>query len=311
MEPSNINEVIGAAWDEVVPALAPKAQRLDIDREIRRATGASMRDAKQHLAPWLLLLDEALRVDLALYELIDPFADKRKSSFPMSFVTLVARATALTLAVRHLVPRGLEDAARPLVRSLIETQELALVALADKQFDRDYFEAEDEEAFWLQCIARGQLESRLSRALGALSFSDDERRELLNPRRDAKRNLSGAVHSSASSAFRSVFVPSLAHPGRLVVTSALGHVSAHTPGLIALVCAYTRVFAAAVFKMVQRVPELDRAFRESNRVKVESFLAASLVLQDAEQWCDGNLHADFDDLWTCAADGKDSLDDKT
>ena len=113
---------------------------------------------------------------------------------------------------------GLEIAARPIARSLLETFDLAIVALSDDEFANLYFPLEipvDHNEFWKKNIAWGRIDKRIVDVLNQLGLSDLQKQMIYDARNWGKTTLSEDVHASSTSAFRAMFVPSLRNPGLL------------------------------------------------------------------------------------------------
>lgn len=210
----------------------PNAYRIDVTREIDRTERITASDAKQHLTLWLALTDESLHFLLLMYR----FAAERVDEVPkatakstVAFRSLLARICTLTVAIRRLVVAGLEDAARSVMRSWLETQDLLIAVLGDEEFAEQYSSAVhttdyDANEFWKAEIGYGRLNKRITRALSRAEMSSKQKEDFLENRKVIKEKLSESVHSSLPSATFSEAVPSLSKPS-FYNRSLLGHVS--------------------------------------------------------------------------------------
>lgn len=290
---ADIQEEISKAWEALVNSSFQDAYRLDISAEVVRAERQSKTDVRKHLTLWLAIFDEALQFLLLLNRLTHQCFSESDKKITRSFVMLLARIIALTIAIRRLVTSGLEDAARPVARSFIETMDLALVCLYDDDFARDFSaEGYDSNQFWKSHIGFGKLNFRLRRVLEVAGMDQEGIDNFFRHRAEMKGNLSDSVHSSLASAFRSMMIPSLSKPGRLS-TSWLGHISAHSPGLLSLIILEVHQFGAVVvnsivsdkqsllFRDVPVTPDLDSVF------------ASGLLLQQLVERYDEQLPPPF------------------
>lgn len=186
---------------------------------------------------------------------------------------------------------GLEDAARPVARALIESFELAVAFFSDADLASRYLEDEalDENKFWKTNIGYGRIDGPFRRTLVLAGLDDDQIEDILDLKRRFKGKLSGAVHGSSSSAFRSVAVPSLLNPGYLVIEP-LGHHSVHSPLLfsVPILVTHRLNYIAARGIMADRVlPVFECEDRRGN--ELDTFLASMLVLQSVVDRYEGQL----------------------
>ena len=242
MTANAIRQEILDVWVEVRNSGFPDADRVDVTREMKRAAMKAASDAEQHLDLWLALTDESLHLLLLLHR----FAEKNVEKVPeerersaVAFRSLLAPLCALTVAVRRLVVTGLEDAARPVMRSWLETLDLAIVVLADEDFARRYSSAiadvdYDANEFWKAEIGYGRLNRRLGWVLDKAGMTREQKEYSLGNRKLTKDKLSESVHSSLPSAMFSEVIPSISSPG-FYNRSMLGHISASSPSLLSLI----------------------------------------------------------------------------
>ena len=254
-----IRQEILKVWAEFRDEGFSDANRVDVTREMKRADVMAASDAEQHLYLWLALTDESLHFLLAVYRFAEENVEKvpeERAKSAVAFRSLLARMCALTVAVRRLVVAGLEDAARPVMRSWLETLDLTIVVLADEEFARRYSAAVDDadydaNAFWRTEIGYGRLNRRLKQLLDESVMPTEFKEHFFATRKLAKDKLSESVHSALPSAQFSEVIPSISQPG-LYNRSILGHVSAHSPGLLTLIIEEVHIFGVIFHKLLTR-----------------------------------------------------------
>jgi hypothetical protein len=252
-----IQQEIHDVWAEIRDKDFPGANRIDVTREMKRAELIAASDAKQHLYFWLALTDESLHFLMLMYRFAEENVEKvheERVRSAVAFRSLLARMCALTAVVRRLVVAGLEDAARPVVRSWLETMDLSIVVLADEDFagryssavhDADY----DANEFWKAAIGYGRLNRRLAQALDKAEMTTEHKEYFLGNRKLTKDKLSESVHSSLPSAMFSEIVPSLSRPD-FYNRSMLGHVSANSSDLLSLIIEEVHQFGVIFHKLL-------------------------------------------------------------
>ncbi|HEX8451846.1 MAG TPA: hypothetical protein VF647_07110 [Longimicrobium sp.] len=240
-------------WSGFATGDLANARRVDIKSELTKVRRRCIADTSNHLGVWITLADETLHYLHHLFRFVSScFERLEEKAEGRAFLMLVARVSALSVAVRRLVADGLEDAARPVLRSLLETLDLALVTLVDREF-ADQYDREphdyDINEFWKQQIGFGRLNKRLLEVLTSAGLTELETTEFLERRAKLKLVLSGAAHGSIHSAFRSFLVPSLARPGWFRIAP-FGHVSSASPYLLYSMSDEVVVFGAILGKLM-------------------------------------------------------------
>lgn len=207
----------------------------------------------------MALTDESLHFLLSVYRFAEEHVEKvpkERVKSAVAFRSLLARMCALTVAVRRLVVAGLEDAARPIIRSWLETLDLAIVVLADEEFAKRYSSAVDDadydaNAFWRAEVGYGRLTKRLVRLLDESVMPIEFKEHFFATRKLVKDKLSESVHSSLPSALFFEVIPSMSQPG-LYNRSILGHVSANSPSLLTLIIEEVHIFGITFHKLLTR-----------------------------------------------------------
>jgi hypothetical protein len=281
-----IEKEIKTVWESFSNEQPIEANRIDIKSELEQVERDASTDAREHLSLWLALLDEALHCLLTLHAFAEELSAE-KSMSALSFWSLVARICALTVAIRRLIVAGLEDVARILARSLLETLDLALVSLADEEFAERYYSALEDEGydaneFWKKNIGYGALNDRVKRTLDSANMTNEQVEFFFGYRQERRAQFSSSVHSSAHSALFSGGIPSLSRPG-MISLSILGHVSIHSPSLLSFVIMEIHRFGVVIFHLVasDNPPVALKSAKYSS--SYPSLLTAFLTLQEMTQ----------------------------
>lgn len=262
--------------------------RIDIEEELRIVHENCSSDTNEFLGPWIVMLDESLHFILLLYKFCWN-SRKTNKEIPVTLVMLVARACSHIVAIRKLITEGLEDCARTVSRSFVETIDLTIVSLLDKDFSDQYSAEElDEDEFWKKNIAYGRIYKKIDTIIESAGIDEEERDRFLNHRREIKSVLSSAVHSSTTSAFRSMFIPSLKHSGKLS-TSVLGHVSVHSPSHLGLIITNIYYFGSIFMKLLtsDQLPIFSESVKNSSdfqSISASFFLLQDLVTEHYEEY---------------------------
>lgn len=237
MKQTAIEKEILEIWTSFTTESRQQAVRLDIQNELSESLQKANKDTDAYLGDWITILDEALHFLHLLYNFTSESHKNLDDSVPdkaPSFLFLLSHIFKLVVTIRQLVTSGLGETARPIARSLIETIDLSLVALADKDFANLFLGDDagyDENEFWKKHIAWGKLHSKLRDILASAGFNSAEQDEFFDARKNDKKGFSTAVHPSISTTFISMLTPHIADPTELRM-SIFGNVSAYSPSLI-------------------------------------------------------------------------------
>jgi hypothetical protein len=260
-------------------------ERCDLRPLIEELETDCAADADELLAQWNPLIQASLEFLVSLVKLIEAGSlNHPLRTEAMTAASLVARAATLVRAVHVLTVHGLEDSARPVARSLLETLDLATVTLSDPDFAAAYSghrdDDFDENTFWKSKIGYGKLSPRLESAWRRAGADELQVKHLQGVRQSFASAMSGAVHASSSSAFRSMYVFSLRQRG-LFSTSYLGHISAHSPSVLVEVAKLVHSFSATAVRFIL-THSAPHAFSAALHSRQEhSTIASGLVLQEA------------------------------
>lgn len=241
-----IDDELEALWAQVSDGMQDTAPAAYLDiRGAIVAAEQTVTDTSDKLQPWLTISERGIATLFGVHQLaIEIRAGTEHST---AFMFQVGRACSYAVAIRKLVLAGQEDAARVVFRSFLENLDIGIVALDDSELAKRLdIGGDSENLVWREEIARGKIRKRAA-AVAARAGVDDP--DWCSRRRDDNALLSGSVHSSARSAFRSSAVFSLAHPGAIVLTP-LGHPSVDMPILLYRLAEDVHAFAAIVLKLV-------------------------------------------------------------
>jgi hypothetical protein len=214
--------------------------RANINRQSDQLRLRLRRDIEQHMQPWLVLLDEAVRFFIYL----ERYQYTRKLVQETSpFALQLSRLRSDVFSIRELISLGQEAPAHTIARSFVDGVELAMAIAEDPSFAISYSDAEDGLNFWKKHIGFGRIYGKVERFLRRTVGSEKEASEYIARHRAVKNALSGHVHIAPYSSFRSGAVPSITHPG-LFHIGGLGSLSIHMPMLCWLIADETQIFAS-------------------------------------------------------------------
>jgi hypothetical protein len=287
----SVEQEVLATWAKVVSEFGLRdANRADVSTLLARVEVESLADCREHLTLWLGIYDEALHFLLSMNQAMQDCFVTSNRGVTRAFVLLLARILSLATAVRRLITSGLEDAARPVARSLLETLDLAIVTFFDEAFAADFGAEEtySANAFWKAQIGFGKLNPRIRRAFETAGLTTDQIDGFFGRRFEMKGILSDSVHSSYASAFRSYLVPSLRRSDQFRL-SPLGHVSIHSPGLLSLIISEVHWFGAVITNSYALNPP-PPLFRDERAIpSLGSMFAAGLTLDALVKKYDAEL----------------------
>jgi hypothetical protein len=276
-----IEAEVAEAWNASIKQW-PHARRRHVARELE----ASQRNVLAHhdlLQPYLAIVDESIHFLVHLFEFA--FEQRKRGIGDPGLTVLLGRLTNLCAAIRVLLASGFDQPARPLVRTLLESLDVATVVVVDPEFAAKFTSVTDdamsmnEQEFWKSQVAFGRIHKRVDEIIGAVGLSEHERAWYRQQRRTFNDWLSGPTHASAVSASLSTLTPSLDLPGILVVAP-FGALSTHTPQLLDDIGKELFRFGAVMMRIAlsQDCPEPFASASKSS-IGWQSVLAAYLTMQ--------------------------------
>jgi hypothetical protein len=147
----------------------------------------------------------------------------------MAFSSQLNRASNCLIAIRVLLTNGFEETCRPITRNYLETLDISLACLVDKEFAINFWNDGDNESesFWKEKIGYGKIYHYVRKACKLADLLDEEIEAHIEMRKAQKTLLSSSVHSDSNGAFRSMMPPPLGYPDMLSVKPH-GVISLHT-----------------------------------------------------------------------------------
>lgn len=302
MSTNLIDKEIMSVWEKLATDNYKSATRIEVLKRLEEVAVENHDDASRYLSTYLSILNETLHFLLQLEKIVSEIRDlygydEKTPSF--CFAMVLARVISLTVAIRKLILLGLEDPARVVARSLVESLDLAIVTAGDNEFANSFFGDHghnDGKTFWEKNIGYGNIYKKIKPILKSIGIPDTEIENTLSHLRNAKNILSSSVHSSVETTFRCMFVPSLGNPG-LCAQSSLGHISSHSPGLCSFVIMEVYRFSCIIIKLVTSLPPPPLFTRASSASSIESLLVSYLTLQGVIDLHEDSLQTDHRDHW--------------
>ena len=231
-----------------IAEIQPKPRRRLIGKMIASLRADLASEADKHMQPCVVLLDESLRVCIDLQRFL--FSKTPIPEHRSALAQLVSRLRSDVLGIREMILLGQEAPAAVLARAMVETIELAMACAIDAKFSAAY-SGEDSSAFWAKEIGYGRIVPRVKAFLLAAGGSQESADDYVLRRRAVKAALSGHVHPAQYSAFRSVAVPSISHPG-MFHFGQLGALGIHLPRLSLTTANEVWQFAEALISLLTK-----------------------------------------------------------
>ncbi|MGW9128862.1 hypothetical protein ACWGPW_28370, partial [Paenibacillus chitinolyticus] len=184
---------------------------------------------------YLKIFDEGIQFIHYVYELafinntkMNKETEKKES---VVFTIYISRLCNLLVSIRRLVISGFEEPARIISRSIIETIDIILVALFDKDFSTQLYEVLDnnycEDKFWKENIAYGKINSKMKKLIEECDVDHNFKQSYLKNKKELKNLFSNSVHSSIIASRNSLFLPSLKH-NKMYEKAIFGGISSET-----------------------------------------------------------------------------------
>lgn len=286
-------------YNNVVLPRYGETQRADIDKELVQLRKSTRAKANKHLHTWIVLIDEGIHFLHFLGLLL--LSRERKSPVSFTLVSLIAKLQSLAISFRELILLGQSDSSRLILRGFVETSDLALVALSDSEFCEKYFpdkvvDDKYDSNFWKNHIGYGKISEFVKVAMQKAGYENTEIENYITWKKNLKSNLSGAVHTDASSAQQSFAIPSLIKKGTLSCFS-LGELSAYSPSLCTNFITDT-LFFSGIFKGLissSNMPSHLKGF--TSGVEYASTIASCETLHEFFHRFSDELHIPFEELF--------------
>lgn len=112
---------------------------------------------------------------------------------------LLTNVIIFSISILELVEKGLDNAARALTRTLIETTWQILILLSSQQDMKDYVSPNSHEQsreIWFRLFGKGKFQKKLSKLENSLNFNESIQKELKEEREHDHKFLSESVHNA-------------------------------------------------------------------------------------------------------------------
>lgn len=133
------------------------------------------KSANKHLQKGIVLIDESIQFLIHFGHLIG--SKERMGLTLFDLWSLISKLKSLAISFRELILIGQADSSRLILRGLIETNDLIIVAISDQNFCHNYAPDNpdhDDNIFWKTHIAYGQILPRVEKALKIAGFQDEQ-----------------------------------------------------------------------------------------------------------------------------------------
>lgn len=213
----NIDDKIKELWITHTQKGLGDAQRNPLESRLKQVQAyceATIENERFDL--FLKLYDESTHFVYALYGLAKK---SQKNSFNIEsipYILFLSRFCNLLITIRKLIIGGLEEPARIISRTALETMDIVLVTLMDKEFSLNLHDFISEEPqhnedmdFWKNNIAYGKLNRKIELFLDICQMEPTLREHYHKQKKDLKNFFSKSVHSSMTVATDSLYIPSL------------------------------------------------------------------------------------------------------
>jgi hypothetical protein len=258
------------------PHYTRRPKRRSIDRMVGTLRTSMRRSIAQYLQAPMLLLDESIRVVLAL-EAYQYTRILKPESAP--FALQLSRVRGDLLSIRELIVLGQESAALAVARVFLEDIEISMGIAIDPDFAVAYGDAEPYDTFWSKNIAYGRNNSRVQRFLEMGGGSDEQVAGKVQHHKELKNFLSGHVHPTHSSALRVAFPPALGYPGMFSVRP-MGSIGANLSPLCLFLVDEVHSFSACCINILIRPEPPPALAGYVPNGELDDFVAAAHILQE-------------------------------
>lgn len=238
----DVNEFINALWASqkgrgIDDGLGDVSILDDAEQE-------NARKASVLLQPLLRIFDEQVLWLTRLHEVLDPKiicpTEDKTGSIVWAYFGL---ATSNAVALRRCILSGFEPASATILRSFIETLEIAVLLFFYEEFRREFHSAvaskdseKKEFELWGKYVGYGKLHKNLLKLDLDLDVGQEWTEAYIEWRKEEKKYLSATVHPTGSSAYNATYTDSLESKG-LMGRAVHGHMGS---GLVRSVFAAVR-----------------------------------------------------------------------
>lgn len=249
-----------------------KSDVFNLDEYLKNAYSDCDKQVKTFLVPHSFLLEKAATCMVLLARYISFGKGNLHRS---AFSAQLHRACNNLLGTRELLLKGMEETARVITRSYLESIDISIAIFIDKEFASRFFEDDaDYERLWKSKIGYGKIYQYTKTAFEHAGYSDSEAQRHIEMRKKLKNLLSSSVHCDESGAFRSMAVSPIGFPD-LISIEPHGVVSFHTANHMNSLVNETHQFLGIIINCIISDKFLHiHDFREASKEKHSFFLHA-------------------------------------
>ena len=228
---------------ESAPKTGRKSRFHSLDRIVSNLRSDMRSNISNHMLPWMLLLDEAVKFFINLEKY---YYSRTLTEQTSPFAAQISLTRGCIFSIRELITIGQQSTTMALSRVFIENTELLMALAEDPEFAQAYCKPENSEKFWNKHIGFGKLTPRVERFIS--TATGETKSTNLDHHKRLKSYLSGHIHGSHNAAFRVAFPPSLEHPG-LFHELPLGSLDTNFPALCRFIAEETHLFATCMLNI--------------------------------------------------------------
>lgn len=274
---SPIHDDFMATWTSKAETF-PEASLFDLDIYLRDSFDAANCHAIRLIPEHIFLLSQATSCLILLTKFV---GEQKMNTHCAAFLSQAHRSANCLIAIRLLLTNGLEETCRSVTRNFLESMDISMACLVNREFAARFFGDDHIEfdSLWKSDIAYGKIYEHLRIAGKWAGVSDDEIEVHIQNRKIHKTVLSSSVHGDNAGALRSMIPPLLGYP-ELISREPHGVISMHTADHIAFVVSETLKYISWILKILlsEDAPhEFDLPCEGAN---MQTFFAHFFALQD-------------------------------
>jgi hypothetical protein len=156
-------------------------------------------ESQINLQPWISIIDIAILWLSSVHLLIEEARLKDDNSELLTPYALTGAACSQAVAIRKLCLCGLDNSAKIILRTLIDTLNICTITLYDPTLRKQYQEAQEFEKankFWRNHLRDQDINPLLKIIMGKMNLNDEDQDVLIDYQKEEKKLLHQTVHSS-------------------------------------------------------------------------------------------------------------------
>jgi hypothetical protein len=194
----SIQEEIKQTWEEIIDQTGWDSLFEPDFGSVVDASGAKVEErTRVELEPWLSILEQEIKWLSCLFFVLDDYCDELDSDFRVPWSLAGAACTQAT-AIRKLCLCGLDLPAKAVLRTLIETLNIFVLTIKDRELLRSYRAADLDSAreFWHKELGSRKLRAKLTELYTGLDLEPGLLAQILDWQRREVALASQAIHPS-------------------------------------------------------------------------------------------------------------------